>query len=30
MKSDKKPCLIYTDPESFIKKIDQCKNNSEK
>ena len=30
MKSDKTPCIIYTDLESLIKKIDNCKNNPEK
>ena len=30
MKSDKTPFIIYADLESFIKKIDNCKNNSEK
>ena len=29
-KSDKKPCIIYADLESLIKRIDGRKNNSEK
>ena len=28
-KSDKMSCIIYTDIESLIKKIDGCANNSE-
>ena len=27
MKPDKTPCIIYTDFESLIKKIDICENN---
>ena len=27
MKSDKMPCIIYADIESFIRKIDECANN---
>ena len=30
MKSDKAPCIIYTDLESLIMKLDNCKNYPEK
>ena len=30
MKSNKTPCMIYSDLESLIKKICNCKNNPEK
>ena len=30
MKPDKTPYIIYADFESLIKKIDNCKNNTEK
>ena len=30
MKRDKTPSIIYADFESFIKKVDNCKNNPEK
>ena len=30
MKSDKMPCIIYVDLESFIKIVDGCANNPEK
>ena len=29
MKSDKMPCIIYTDIESLINKTDGCENNPE-
>ena len=28
-KSDKVPFIVYADPESIIKKFDECKNNPE-
>ena len=30
MKSNKMPCIIYSDLEFLVKKIDECANNPEK